>query len=103
MESGVIPDSALLASSMLGENYGPRQARLHLSQPYPGYRAGNVEGNETWIMVKLGNETVITGISTQGYGNATLKEWVTKYSLMFSAGSEFIPLKEASGQIKVRK
>lgn len=109
MESGAIPDSALSASpSFDGDfnTYGPQRARLNLKRrPYYGYRAeqsgGSAESNLTWIMVKLRNETVITGISTQGYGVREAQEWITKYTLMYSTGDEFLHFKESSGKIKV--
>ena len=106
MESGAIPDSALMASSTFErdfEKYGPKRGRLHLRKPSPGYRAGNVKANQSWIMVELGKETVVTGIATQGYGDTAIEEWVTKYTLMFSTGSVFLHFKETSGEIKVRE
>lgn len=106
MESGAIPDNALMASSTFErdfEKYGPKRARLHLRKPSPGYRAGNVNANQSWIMVELGKETVVTGIATQGYGDTAIEEWVTKYTLMFSIGSVFLHFKETSGAIKVRE
>lgn len=106
MESGAIPDSALMAFSTFErdfEKYGPKRGRLHLRKPSPGYRAGNVKANQSWIMVELGKETVVTGIATQGYGDTAMEEWVTKYTLMFSTGSVFLHFKETSGEIKVRE
>ena len=32
-------------------------------------------------MVNFDNETIITGIATQGYGDPDIKEWVTWYSI----------------------
>ena len=112
MESGAIPDSDLSASpSFDGDpnTYGPQRARLNLKEsPYYGYRAerrsrsgGSAQPNETWIKVKLQNETVITGVSTQGYGVTEAQEWVTKYTLIYSTGNEFLPFRERSGEIKV--
>ena len=107
MESGKISDRALIASSKFGENFGPQRARLHLDQPPRGYRADaasvDLNGTRPWITVDLGEETVITGISTQGYGDITLNEWVTKYNLWFSSESSFLPFKETSGAIEVRE
>ena len=114
MESGAIPDSDLSASpSFDGDfnTYGPQRARLDLKRrPYYGYRAeqrsrsgGSAESNETWIMVKLRNETVITGVSTQGYGVTEAQEWITKYTLMYSLGNEFFHFRDKGGKIKVNK
>ena len=112
MESGAIPDSDLSASPPFDgdfNTYGPQRARLNLKEsPYYGYRAerrsrsgGSAQSNETWIMVKLRNETVITGVSTQGYAVTEAQEWVTKYTLMYSIGKEFSHFMEGSGKIKV--
>jgi len=112
MESGAILDSDLSASpSFDGDfnTYGPQRARLNLKRrPYYGYRAeqrsqsdGSAESNDTWIIVKLRNETVITGVATQGYGVTEAREWVTKYRLMYSTGNEFFPFRARNRKIKV--
>ena len=112
METGAIPDSDLSASSTFDEDfstYGVQRARLHLERPpYYGYRAkrrsrsgGNSTEGETWIMIKLRNETIITGVSTQGYGDVRVKEWVTKYTLMYSIESDFFSFRDPNGKIKV--
>ena len=112
MESGAIPDSDLSASSSFNgdfNTYGPQRARLYLKEPpYYGYRAdrrlrsgGSAQSNETWIMIKLRNETVITGVSTQGFGVSEVQEWVTKYTLMYSIGNEFFHFRGKRGKIKV--
>ena len=112
MESRAIPDRSLMASSAFRGDfatYGPQKARLHLSEQHPGYRAdrrpGNTsspQANETWVMIRLPNDTIVTGISTQGYGGVEEAEWIIKYSLMFSIESEFFHFRETSGAIKVR-
>lgn len=115
MESGVIPDSDLSASLPPFDKdfstYGVHRARLHLREPpHYGYRAeqrsrsgSSAEENRTWITVKLRNETIITGISTQGYGDTRVKEWVTKYTLMYSTGEDLFHFKDTSGNIEVSK
>lgn len=103
MGTGAIPDKALTASSTFEEDdnsYGPQRARLNLSSVSHGYRAGNA--NDSWIIVKLGKETVVTGIATQGYGDPAVEEWVTGYRLMYSSGDDFLHFKETSGEIKVK-
>ncbi|XP_078350699.1 uncharacterized protein LOC144635472 [Oculina patagonica] len=110
MQAGSIPDSDLSASSPFGEDYstyGAQWARLHLKlPPYHGYRAkqslrsGGSARNKTWIRIELRNETIITGVSTQGYGDTRVKEWVTKYTLMYSAGSGFLNFRDTSGKTK---
>ncbi len=113
MQTGSIPDSDLSASSPFGEDYstyGAQWARLHLKlPPYHGYRAkqslrsGGSARNKTWIRIELRNETIITGVSTQGYGDTRVKEWVTKYTLMYSAGSGFLNFRDTSGKTEVSK
>lgn len=85
--------------------FGPQRARLRLDQPPRGYRAdaSSVDTNGSYITVDLGNDTVVTGVSTQGYGDTTVQEWVTKYNLMFLNGIDFLPFKETSGATRVRQ
>lgn len=108
LESRKIPDGALWASSAFNKDFsmfGPQRARLRLDQPPRGYRAdaSSVDTNGPYITVDLGNDTVVTGISTQGYGDTTVQEWVTKYNLMFLNGIDFSPFKETSGATRVRQ
>ena len=81
LESRKIPDGALWASSAFNKDFsmfGPQRARLRLDQPPRGYRAdaSSVDTNGSYITVDLGNDTVVTGVSTQGYGDTTVQEWV---------------------------
>ena len=102
MGSGAIPDNALTASSTFEEDdnsYGPQRARLNLSLPSHGYRAG--DASDSWIIVNLGKETVVTGIATQGYGDPAVEEWISGYRLMYWFGDDFLHFKETSGEIKV--
>lgn len=108
LESRKIPDGALWASSAFNKDFsmfGPQRARLRLDQPPRGYRAdaSSVDTNGSYITIYLGNDTVVTGVSTQGYGDTTVQEWVTKYNLMFLNGIDFSPFKETSGATRVRQ
>lgn len=115
MESRVIPDSDLSASlppfRKDFSTYEVHTARLRLQgPPHYGYRAeqrslsgSSAEDDKTWITVKLRNETIITGVSTQGYGDTRVKEWVTKYTLMYSTGEDLFHFKDTSGNIEVSK
>ncbi|KXJ04232.1 Neuropilin-1 [Exaiptasia diaphana] len=82
MESGVIPDSNITASSNYGSGYAPAKARLNFVQD--GAAAAWASASKSvgeWIQVDLGKLTNVTGIATQGnYEN----EWVTSYSLKYS-------------------
>ena len=55
----------------------PTEAKLNSSG---GYRAkGEDDINEKFVVVLFDNETIVTGIATQGYGDPDIKEWVTWY------------------------
>ena len=106
MESASIKNDNIRASSTYGDNfetYGPHRARLN--QNSSGYRAeppvNNTAENEPWLVIELENKTVITGIATQGFGGAS--EWVTNYTLMFSAGEDYKNFKEINGDVQVRE
>ncbi|CAH3040428.1 unnamed protein product, partial [Porites lobata] len=101
MEDGGITNRSIVASTRsFGNNperFGPQQARLRWSL---GYRADPVEVKETsfhFLMVKLPQEMVITGIATQGLG----KEWVTKYELLSRQHeTSFVRFREVNGTVK---
>lgn len=76
MESEKIPDSAITASSTWPGCY-PYKVR-------PGtlfcwYAESGKEQN-SWIQVDLGNQTIFTGLETQGCAGG----WTTTYSVSFS-------------------
>ena len=54
-----------------------------------------------WVRVDLRKDLVITGIATQGYGNASVAEWVTSYRLMFAKGAEFRNFVDVNGDVLV--
>ena len=82
------------------ELFGAHRARLNLTDWPPGYR-GNFEpmesGTYPWLEIDLDQRTVITGIATQGYGDDTAREWVTRYLMSYQKGNDLIFFKEASG------
>lgn len=103
MEDGGVTNRSIVASTRsFGNNpetFGPQQARLRWSL---GYRADPVEVKETsfhFLMVKLPQEMVITGIAKQGLG----KEWVTKYELLSRQHeTSFVRFREVNGTVKVK-
>lgn len=87
MESGVITDAQLSASSEWGGNvsHSPRQGRLNfqMSHNVAGGWCPHPSDSNPWLQVDFGNCTIVTGIATQG-GNGSGYWWVTKYQLNYS-------------------
>lgn len=75
------------ASSAYDERFatfGAHRARLNLTSWPAGYRANKETiGYFPWLKVNLDQDMVITGIATQGFGNASLNEWVTSYMVFY--------------------
>ena len=85
VESGVISDAQISASSQFDANHAAIQGRLHF-QKSPG-KAGSWSARTNdvnqWLQIDLGNQaTKVTRLATQG-GNA-YSQWVTKYKLQYS-------------------
>ena len=60
----------------------PTEAKLNSSG---GYRAKADDPiNYKFVLVKFDNETIVTGVATQGYGHPEIKEWVTEYLVKFT-------------------
>ena len=88
MESGVITDSQISASSVYSNKHVPQNARLHfkgakapLAFVAAGWRAG-VRNTNQWLQVDLQQTTRIIGIATQGRHD--FDQWITKYKLQYS-------------------
>ena len=85
MESGVITDGQISASTEYNSNHAAIQGRLNF-QHYPGkaasWCAGSKDVNQ-WMQVDLGNRyTKVTRVATQG--RSDYSQWVTKYMLQYS-------------------
>ena len=77
----------MFASSVYDNDYatfGAHRARLNLTSWPAGYRA-NTEMIDyfPWLKINLGQEMVITGIATQGCGNASLNVWLESYKVFY--------------------
>lgn len=84
MQNGDIKNSSLISGPTFNNdttNYGAQFARLHSPQ---GYRGDIKAPIHSWMSIRLGHALVVTGIAVQGYGNATVNEWVTQFSLLYS-------------------
>jgi len=83
METRLIKDAQITASSEWGSNHAAIQARLNFKAgggKQGAWSAGSNDANQ-WIQVALGSYTTLTGIATQGRnGNS---QWVTKYQLQY--------------------
>ena len=84
MKSGKIPDSAITATTIYNQFYGPERARLDTvkSGSFNGAWIPKTQDMGQWIQVDLGNITKITRIATQGRQEAA--NWVKSYSITFS-------------------
>ena len=84
MESKLISDDQISASSELGSNYSAVQARLHFKAD--GGKAGGwtalSDDLNQWLQVDLGSYTRVTRVATQGRNG--YDQWVTKYKLQYS-------------------
>ncbi|XP_022779610.1 retinoschisin-like [Stylophora pistillata] len=86
MESGVITDSQIIASSEYASNHGARYARLHFKGArHPGFVSAGWAAKESntnqWLQVDLRQTTEVIGIATQGRHD--YDQWVTKYKLQY--------------------
>ena len=82
MEDGRIPDSAINASSFVGEGSHPRLVRLN--SPSAWVAAHN--DPKSWLQVDLGKDAMIKKIATQGKSGA--HHWVKTYTLSSRANGE---------------
>lgn len=80
MESGVISDAQISASSQYTDYTAARKARLNFKKNL-GWTTSTNNLNQ-WLQVDLGSYTTITRIATQGNFDAN-PQWVTKYRLQF--------------------
>jgi len=93
MESGIIADSQITASSEWDGNHSPKQARLHTRETVTGRGAWSSLKNNLnqWLQVDLGKITPVTHVATQGRNTFSRGQWVTKYKLQFSDdGASFL-------------
>ena len=84
MDSGVITDSQITASSFNNNNQSPAQARLNRL----GWTAASYDP-KSWLQIDLGSYKIVTRLATRGSQSwvnrywAT-RSWVTSYRLQFS-------------------
>jgi len=89
METGLIKDGQITASSQWGTHFAAIQGRLNFKGGKQksgqwksgGWCARRNDANQ-WIQVALGSYTKLTSIATQGRND--YNQWVTKYKLQYS-------------------
>ncbi|XP_078683131.1 uncharacterized protein LOC144917204 isoform X5 [Branchiostoma floridae x Branchiostoma belcheri] len=100
MESGVIPDDSITASSTCCGNHEPYRGRLN---GVAGEGAWSVATNTIgeWLQVDLGEMKTVTGTIIQGrYHN--YDQWVTSYKLQYSVdGLSWITYASSDGSEEV--
>ena len=83
MESGIIPDSSMTASSFWSSSYQPQYARLNKN---PGgcawLTASGKDPKKSWLQVDFGNKTIVTAVATQGSCNEA--QWLKSYVIWYS-------------------
>ncbi|XP_078375887.1 uncharacterized protein LOC144659348 [Oculina patagonica] len=85
MESGLITDAQITASSEWDANHAATQARLNFKAGGGKQGGWSTRPNDLnqWIQIDLVSYTKVTRIATQGR-NAAHNQWVTKYKLQYS-------------------
>lgn len=84
MESGLIEDAQITASSQWDGNHAAIQARLNFKAgggKAGGWSARRNDGSQ-WLEIALPGYTKLTRFGTQGRN--AFSQWVTKYKLQFS-------------------
>ena len=96
MESNALPNSAITASSVWSyPGHAPWLARLNNvpKHGYTGSWSAKFKKAGQWLQVDLGEERLLTNLSTQGRPSAD--QWVKSYNILFSSDSvKWEPFKE---------
>ena len=102
MESGVITDGQISASSQYDSNHAAIQGRLHFKQAgaKKGAWSAKINDGNQWLQVNLSGYVTLTHVASQGRNG--LGQWVTKYRLQYSTdGTNFMYYQE-HGAVKVK-
>jgi len=79
MDSGVIPDSQITASSVNSNNQSPARARLNNL----GWTAA-LDDLASWLQIDLGSYNIVTRLASRGSSQSVIRSWVTSYRLQHS-------------------
>ena len=89
METGLISDGKITASTKQGDHSSAKRARLHLQKHSPSNRGGwtsNTKNDQQWLQIDLsGTPNIVTAVATQGKQDED--SWVTSYSLKYKEHS----------------
>lgn len=95
VESGLIPDAQLTASSQYNDDHGAHRGRLNMQiegKKRGGWVARFANKNQ-WLQVDLGSVNVVTAVATQG--RSDYPQYVKKYKLRYSQdGNDFVYYRE---------
>jgi len=103
MENGKITDAQLSASSARfnkPKRFGAHRGRLNIDTWPSGWSAKTYDPRP-WIQIDFGIEKMLTGISTQGLGHSSNKEWVKTYKIATSDDGITWFVVQADGREKV--
>jgi len=108
MESGVITDGQIRASTQWDDNHAAVQGRLHFKAGGGKQGAWSARTNDLkqWLQIDLGNMYFkVTGVASQGRQGSN--QWVTKYKLQYSTdGTTFQNYKDegqAADKVECRR
>ena len=101
MENGLLPNSAIIASSVYGAStHRSWEARLN-NVPKGNSGAWSAASNKAgqWLQIDLGEERLLTNFATQGRPSSP--QWVTSYTILFSSDSVKWEEYKENGVVKV--
>ena len=105
VSSGNSNDSEIMSFSFHDWDTLPTEAKLNSSG---GYRAKKSDPESyKFLQVIFTKKTILTGVATQGFGDPSVDEWVTKYIVRFVRKTNGEVLKQEyindkDGRIKVK-
>ncbi|KAL9957484.1 hypothetical protein ACROYT_G039122 [Oculina patagonica] len=97
MESGVITDEQITASSKWNDYHAAVQGRLHNTEQHGSWSARTNDANR-WLQIDLIGQYIVTRVATQGSNEH--KEWVTKYKLQYGDDGDNFQYYRTQGQNK---
>ena len=102
MEDRRILSGYLRASSSYNYNHGPDRARLNIyaSHGRTGAWVAKYRNTKQWLQIDLRQISIIKGIATQGRREA--HQWVSSYTISYSAKGLRFRMYTAFGRLKVR-
>ena len=102
MENGLLPNSAITASSVFGTSkHGAWLARLNNVPNGAFWGSWSADLNEAgqWLQIDLGEERLLTNFATQGRPSSA--QWVKSYTILFSSDSVKWEEYKENGVVKV--